>query len=203
MLPSSQPESAELVDRLKAGDSAAFSQVVDTLGPRMLAVARRMLRQEQDAQDAVQDAFLSAFKALATFDGRSQLSTWLHRITVNVCLMRLRTRRRKPEQPIETLLPTFLSDGHQTRRTPSWPGDPLGALGDQERSEQVRVMVAQLPEPFRVVLLLRDVEELSTSDTAAALGISENAVKTRLHRARQALRTLIEESMPDLTGSRS
>lgn len=183
---------ARLLERLRAGDSAAFEAVVLQAGGRMLAVARRMMRTEEDAQEAVQDAFLSAFKSLDRFDGRSQLATWLHRITINACLMKLRSQRRRPERSIEDLLPTILSDGHQTRSTLAWkPACDCGI----ERSESlalVRAKIGELPEPFREALMLRDIEGLSTEATAEALGITTAAVKTRLHRARQALRTLLE-----------
>jgi RNA polymerase sigma-70 factor (ECF subfamily) len=160
----------------------------------MLAVARRMLNREEDAQDAVQEAFLSAFKSLNQFDGRSQLTTWLHRITVNVCLMKLRSQRRRggPERSIEEFLPQFLEDGHQTRNMKAW--NPAGADGIERREtrELVRAKISELPEQYRVVLVLRDIEELSTEETAEVLGMNANAVKTRLHRARQALRTLLD-----------
>ncbi len=90
-----------LLERLRSGDDAAFEQLVREHGGRMLAVARRFLRQEEDARDAVQDAFLSAYRALEDFEGNARLSTWLHRIVVNAALMKLRTRRRKPERSIE------------------------------------------------------------------------------------------------------
>jgi RNA polymerase sigma-70 factor (ECF subfamily) len=161
-------------------------------GGRMLAVARRMLRSEEDARDAVQDAFLSAFRALESFQGDARLSTWLHRIVVNACLMKLRTRRRKPEESIEDLLPGFLEDGHQASPATPWRDD-VDALVDRERTrELVRTCIDRLPETHRTILLLRDVEDRDTDETAALLGLSPSAVKTRLHRARQALRTLLD-----------
>src|SRR5262245_51333955 len=90
-------DESSLLERLRAGDDAAFEQLVAAHAPRMLAVARRFMRDESDAQDAVQDAFLSAFKAIGAFAGGSALSTWLHSITVRACLMKLRSRRRKSE----------------------------------------------------------------------------------------------------------
>ena len=192
--PEPQSESA-LIEQLRAREPDAYTHLVTSCGPRMLAVARRMLSIEEDARDAVQDAFLSAFKALPTFDGRSQLATWLHRITVNACLMKLRTRRRRPECSIEELLPTFLSDGHQTRSTkPCVSGHDEPAV-DSQLAATVREKLHQIPEQYRTVLILRDIEGYSTEHTAAALGLSPNAVKTRLHRARQALRTLIEPAL--------
>lgn len=181
-----------LLERLRAGEDLAFEELMVLAGGRMLAVARRMMRTEEDAQDAVQDALLSAFKSLDRFDGRSQLTTWLHRITVNACLMKLRTQRRRPERPIEDLLPTFESDGHQTRDSKSWNRANPSGIEQEETRRLVREKINELPEQYRVVLVLRDIEELSTEETAEALGMTPNAVKTRLHRARQALRTLLE-----------
>jgi RNA polymerase sigma-70 factor (ECF subfamily) len=157
----------------------------------MLAVARRFLQQEQDAQDAVQDAFLSAFKAIDSFEGSSKLSTWLHRIVVNAALMKLRSRQRHPERPIEDLLPKFDSDGHR-HAGDGWATTIDTTARDRETREFVRQKINELPESYRTVLLLRDIEELSTDDTAQQLGITPGAVKTRLHRARLALRELID-----------
>ena len=190
----SESSDAQLLARLRAGESAAFDELVRAAGGRMLAVARRMLRTEEDARDAVQEAFLSAFKSLAKFDGRSQLTTWLHRITVNACLMKLRSQRRRggTERQIDDFLPEFLEDGHQQSSSKSWkPTDDPG-IERRETRELVRAKIAELPEQYRVVLVLRDIEELSTEETAAALDMTVNAVKTRLHRARQALRGLLD-----------
>jgi len=183
---------APLLARLRAGEDAAFDELLRAVGPRLLAVARRMLRSEDDALDAVQEAFLSAFKALDRFDGRSELSTWLHRITINVCLMRLRTLRRHPERSIEGLLPQFIEDGHQTNPSKSWKLIAQGGIEQAEVRRLVRSSIDQLPEQYRMVLLLRDIEELTTDETAQVLEITSNAVKTRLHRARQALRALLD-----------
>jgi RNA polymerase sigma-70 factor (ECF subfamily) len=182
-----------LIRRLKAGDEDAYAEVVRSLGGRMLAVARRFLHDEELARDAVQDAFLSAFRAIGTFDGDAQLSTWLHRIVVNASLMRLRTRRRKPEQSIEPLLPAFAEDGHHANRpVVAWTESAEQALLRREARARVRAAIADLPESYRTVLLLRDIEERSTREAADLLGISENALKLRLHRARQALATALK-----------
>ena len=111
---------ARLVARLKAGDQEAYEEVVRSLGGRMLAVARRFLNDEDAARDAVQDAFLSAFRGIQRFDAQAQLSTWLHRIVVNAALMRIRTRQRRPEQSIEPMLPVFADDGHHASAVVSW-----------------------------------------------------------------------------------
>jgi RNA polymerase sigma-70 factor (ECF subfamily) len=185
-----------LLARLRAGDQAAYETLVRAYSGRLLAITRRLLRIEEDARDAVQDAFLSAFRALPTFEEGSLLSTWLHRIAVNAALMKLRTRRRKPEDSIEDLLPNYLEDGHREdghrgNPTKSWK-EPGALLERQETRTLVRECIERLPESYRTVLLLRDIEELDTEEAARLLGISPNAVKIRLHRARQALRTLLD-----------
>lgn len=187
-----------LIESLRAGDDAAFQTLVETHIGRMLAVARRMLGNEEDANDAVQDAFLSAFKAIDRFEGNSQLGTWLHRITVNAALMKLRKRKRRSgEIAIEPLLPTFQDNGHMTKAPSAWSvtSDEL-ALQD-ERKRRIRHHIDSLPADYRDVVLLRDIEELDTRQTAQILDISESAVKTRLHRARQALRELLEQEFSE------
>ena len=184
-------DDADVLTRLRAGDPDAFELVVRTYGGRLLAVARRFVPTEEDAQDIVQSAYLNAFRSLDRFEGSSQLSTWLHRIVVNTALMKLRSRRRKPEQSIEELLPAFQEDGHHVEQFSDWaaPADEL--LQRQQTRAAVRACIAQLPENYREVLLLRDIEELSTQEVAAAMGLTPTAVKVRLHRARQALSTLL------------
>lgn len=184
-------DEATLVAQLRAGDEAAFEQVVRSYGGRMLAVARRIVSSEEDARDVVQDAFLNAFRSLDRFEGNAKLSTWLHRIVVNAALMKLRTRKRKPEQSIETLLPAYLDDGHHEERFQSWD-EPIDKVMERaENRELVRQQIDALPEGYRTVLVLRDIEGLDTEETANVLGLSVNATKIRLHRARQALRTLL------------
>src|SRR4030081_2057306 len=106
---------AALVSRLRAKDDEAFALLVRTYAGRLLRVARRFLKSEEDARDAVQDAFVSAFRSIGSFKAGSSLATWLHRIFVNSALMRLRTMKRHPEEDIEDLLPLFGPDGHQVK----------------------------------------------------------------------------------------
>jgi RNA polymerase sigma-70 factor (ECF subfamily) len=188
----SEAEEAALLERLRAGEADAFEEVVRENTPRMLVVARRMLRQEQDAEEVVQEAFLSAFRAMDRFAGGSRISTWLHRITVNAALMRLRSRRRRPETPIEELLPHFLEDGHHAEPPAAWRWSGEDLLQRKEAREAVRAGIEKLPENYRNVLILRDIEELDTAEVAELLDITTGAVKTRLHRARQALHELID-----------
>jgi RNA polymerase sigma-70 factor, ECF subfamily len=178
-----------LITRLQRGEERAFEELVRGHGGRLLSVARRFLGSSEDAQDAVQEAFIRAFKAIHTFEERAQLHTWLHRILVNTALMKLRERRRKPEQSIDELLPTFAADGHQTVESREW-SDAL--FERKETAGIVRAAIARLPESYRVVLVLRDIEERDTAETARILGTTTTVVKVRLHRARQALRTLLD-----------
>ncbi len=184
-------DDATLVVRLRAGDPAAYEFMVRTYGGRLLAVARGLLRRDEDAEDCVQSAYISAFKALPTFKGDCQLSTWLHRIVVNAALMKLRTRRRKPEESIEPLLPTYLEDGHHTEDFSAWAVQADRLIEQRETRAMVRAAIGALPESYRTVLILRDIEELSTEEVADKLACTANAVKIRLHRARQALGTVL------------
>jgi RNA polymerase sigma-70 factor (ECF subfamily) len=181
----------EWLERLRAGDEAAFERLVRREGPKLLAVTRRILRSEDDAEDAVQEAFLSACRGLERFQGDSKLSTWLHRIAVNAALMRLRARRCRPEESIDALLPSFDADGHHAEPMSERLFDPAQELDRQRTAARVRACIDRLPESHRLVILLRDIEELDTQQTADVLGIGPDAVKMRLHRARQALRTLL------------
>ena len=190
--PDAAAADAILLARLRTGDPAAYEDLVRTHSPRMLAVTRRILNSEDDAKDAVQDAFVSAFRGLPNFEGDSLLSTWLHRIAVNAALMKLRTRRRKPERSIETLLPSYLEDGHHAEHFQEWNLPVDKAMMRAELRAVVRQCIGELPDNYRTVLILRDIEELDTEETAARLGMTPNAVKIRLHRARQALRTLLD-----------
>jgi RNA polymerase sigma-70 factor, ECF subfamily len=184
-------DEATLIAQLRAGDEAAFEQVVRQYGGRLLAVARRIVGTEEDARDVVQEAFMNAFKSLDRFEGNAKLSTWLHRIAVNAALMKLRTRKRKPEQPIDSMLPGFNEDGHFEERFQSWEEPVDKALEREETRDLVRRQIDALPESYRTVLVLRDIEGLDTEETANMLGLSVNATKIRLHRARQALRTML------------
>lgn len=184
-------EEASLVDALRTGEEWAFESMVRLYGGRLLAVARRFARNDDDAQDIVQSAYLSAFRGLREFEGQCQLSTWLHRIVVNTALMKLRSRRRKPEESIEELLPTFQDDGHHVEQFSDWTASAEALLERKQTRATVRECIQRLPDNYRAVLMLRDIEERSTQDVADLLGMTPTAVKVRLHRARQALSTLL------------
>jgi RNA polymerase sigma-70 factor (ECF subfamily) len=185
-------QEAQFVAQLRAGEEQAYEALVRQYSGRMLAVAGRFLGCGDDSADAVQEAFVSAFQALPSFEGTSTLGTWLHRIVVNACLMKLRSRSRRRQVSIDELLPAFDATGHHARPVEPWPDSGYHRLSQAETQAQVRACIDRLPADYRTILLLRDIEELDTDTTAQVVGISVPAVKTRLHRARQALRTLLD-----------
>lgn len=196
------PAEAEvlLLEQLRRGEEQAYEMLVRANAGRMLATARRLLRDEEDARDAVQEAFLAAFRALPGFAGQSRLSTWLHRITVNAALMKLRSQRRRPELRLEDLAP----EPDETPRI-ALEQEPVFAAPDasvrvRERQLAVRAGLARLPADYRTAIELRDLEERDTEETARLLGTTPGAVKTRLHRARQALRALLPPELADAVG---
>jgi len=182
-----------LLRDLRAGREDAYAELVDAYGPRLFAVARRLMATDDDAHDAVQDGLLQAFRAIDAFQGASALSTWMHRIVVNAALMRLRARRSRPELALDDVVPGAVEDACPWGAPRAETSED--ALIRKELRCRVLMGIAKLPESYRTVLVLRDIEERSTAQTARALGITSNAVKTRLHRARRALRTILEPEM--------
>ncbi len=173
-------DEAELVTRLRTGDDAAYVQLVRDHSTAMTAVARRFLGDTSETAEAVQDAFVSAFRAMHSFEGTAKLGTWLHRVTVNACLLKLRGRRRSRFVALE-------AEQYAANTPPSDSGLSLA-----ETCERVRAGVAQLPTTYRNVIQLRDLDGLSMEETAARLGINCGTVKVRLFRARQALKSILE-----------
>ena len=186
-----EPDLPALIDTLRERTPARV--LVGRAGGAYRTGTQLSLREDHAAaRDAVQDAFVSAFTSIGAFESGSMLSTWLHRIVVNASLMRLRTKRRKPEASIEELLPDYQADGHRLLRAENDPY-PDELVEREQLLTLLRSCVQELPESYRQVYLLRDVEELSNEEVALAMGLTPNAVKIRLHRARQALMTLVQQ----------
>ena len=185
-------DEAALLAALKAGQPHAYEELVRTHSPRLLAVIRLITPSE--AEDALQETFLSAFRAIASFDGRAKIGTWLHRIAVNAALMRKRRQKSRAEISIDALQPEFEKGMHKSRPTEfAAPVTSEGGI-DIEQKERLLLALAQLPEEFRVVVMLRDAEGLESAAVAAALGISDSLVRQRLHRGRLALVKLMTSS---------
>ncbi len=195
MTRSPQPDGPDLLGLLKSGQPEATERFVRDHAGWMLAVARRILKENSLAEDAVQGAFANIFKALDRFDGRSAIKTWMHTIVVNQALMLLRRQKRLKEDLVDDLQPVFDKNG--CRVEDLWPTfeTPETLMQQSQVRDRVKQEIEALPDAYRIVLLLRDVEELSTAETAAALDMSEAAVKVRLHRARAALKKRLEPMM--------
>lgn len=175
-----------------AGGVPEPEALVRTHAGWMLKLAERLLRDRALAEDVVQEALIRALNALDSFEGRASLKTWLHRITVNTALTKLKQRKRLAEESIDEYLPEF--DRHDCRVEPPWP--TLATVDDVMQSEQLRRHVfdaiGRLPDAYRLVLELRDIEGYDTNEVAELLEISASNVKVRLHRARAALKKLLE-----------
>jgi RNA polymerase sigma-70 factor (ECF subfamily) len=176
----------ELVNQAKGGSLDAFSELVSRHERKILRLTQHITGNREDAEDALQDSFLKAFSRIGQFQGDSQFYTWLVRIAVNESLMRLRKRRAHPtvslDEPIQT------EDDFLPREHADWDDDPERHYAQQELREILDSAVQSLPPIFRAVFVLRDLEEMSTEETAQMLDLSVPAVKSRLLRARLQLR---------------
>ena len=173
-----------LIAGLRAGDDTAYEVLVQKYTRRLFQVAHRILDDRADAQDCLQEAFLQVFLHIETFQARAALSTWLYRIVTNAALMKLRTRARRKEESLEILFPLRMDSGEQACVALS----PEAIHVRHERARLVWQAVGQLPRTYRTTFILRELEDHTTQQTAAALGASPNAVKIRVHRARTALK---------------
>lgn len=196
----SEPQgfAAEFIDRLTDGDRAAFAELVEKTSPRIFGLALRMLGNEQDAEDVLQETYIKAFKALPEFEGRSSVETWLYRIAANESLMAL--RKKKPlTQAVE-----LDDDREEVESLPQivdWRFLPEKELMSGETRSMLKQAADKLSAPLKMVFFLRDVEGLSGKDTAQILGINENAVKTRLVRARLKLRDELSDYFRERVGT--
>ncbi|HVV09099.1 RNA polymerase sigma factor SigM [Amycolatopsis sp.] len=168
------PTDADLIAAHASGDPHAFSELVRRHRDRMWAVALRTLRDPEEAADALQDAFISAFRAAGNFRAESQVTTWLHRIVVNACLDRVRRKQARPTVPLPE---TGFNE----------PAAPRDSMADRETRLVISDALAQLPEEQRAPIVLVDVEGYSVSETAKMLGIAEGTVKSRCARGRAKL----------------
>ncbi len=162
----------------------AFSQVVEDYADFAYNVAFRMLRNQEDAEDAVQEAFISAYRSFARFKGESKVSTWLYRIVVNACLMKIRKEKSRSKYLVET--------GYNDEIVSDWGNDPEDAAMNSELRGVVENGLDSLSPDLRAAIVLRDVQGVSTEEGAEAMGLSISAFKSRLHRGRLLLRQHID-----------
>ncbi len=189
---------SELVTRAKAGDRAAIRTIVRQNNRRLFRVARSILKDDWEAEDAVQEAYVRAFNQLAGFEGRSKLSTWLTRIVVNEALGRL--RKRRPETATAAELDT--AAGQDAATIIPFPLtaqlDPERAMAQSEINAMLEKAIDALPDVYRVILVARVIEEMSIEETAELFDLNPETVKTRLHRARALLRQDMEQKFGPL-----
>jgi RNA polymerase sigma-70 factor, ECF subfamily len=179
-------DESALVAQAKAGDQNAFAELVNRYERKIYRLAKNITRNDEDAEDVLQDAFLKAYTHLDSFKGDSKFYTWIVRIAVNEALMRLRKRKTDRSVPLDE--PVELGEETVQREIAVWEDNPEQQYSQEEWRRILDDAVDTLKPDFRTVFVLRDIEELSTEETAEALGISVPAVKSRLLRARLALR---------------
>jgi RNA polymerase sigma-70 factor, ECF subfamily len=184
----------DLVRIAQAGDNRAFDELVRRYRDKVYRLSYKILRHEEDAAEALQDAFLSAYRGLKNFKVESTFSTWLYRIATNASLMKYRRRREGHVSLEQSQSP----DGSgEPLQIPDWSAQPLGDLLNSETREVMQEGIAKLPEELRTVFVLRDIEELSNAEVAEILNLSVAAVKSRLHRARIFLRDRLNRYFAD------
>jgi RNA polymerase sigma-70 factor (ECF subfamily) len=190
----SQVSDDQLVARVKQGDEAAFEEVLRRHELKVYNLTRGIMGNEDDARDAMQDAFLSVFRSIGRFREQSSLSTWIYRIAVNAALMKLRRRRQDQKNvPIDDYMPSFDEDGHRVAVVPDWHPAADEVLLNKELAGLLRQWITELAPEYRTVFLLRDQEGLGNEEVAAVLNLSVAAVKSRLHRARLYLRERVKK----------
>jgi len=185
-------EDAELLSRLRSGDASAIELLMASYAARVYRLVYGVTRNEADAQEVVQDVFLTVFRKHAAFEGRSALSSWIYRIAMNAALNKRRGKRVEVETSFDADLPTYLADGHRAGERAyllaDWSQTPEAAVLSGESRTVITTAIESLPDHYRAVLILRDVEGLSNEEVATAIGDTIASVKSRLHRARMVVR---------------
>jgi RNA polymerase sigma-70 factor (ECF subfamily) len=189
---------AELVPLLKAGEPAAFEEILRRYEGKVFSLVRGLTRNDSDAQDALQDTFLSVYQKIGSFKGESSLSTWIYRVAVNAALMKIRKRKQDDRTvPIDEYLPAFDGAGHVVALP---DGAPLAdqVLLNKELAGYLKESIQALPPDDRAIVILRDQEGMSNEEVAAVMGLSVPAIKSRLHRARLYLRARLSRYRQDV-----
>ena len=180
-----------LIEELRRGRPEAVEALFDRFHGKIYNLAMSILKNESDAEEATQDVFLTVFQKAHTFKGNSALYSWIYRICVNACLMRLRGKKRSETVSIEEFMPVFTEEGMHADPVGDWSKEVERKMLDKELGGVIRKFTDRLLEKYRVVFILSDVEGLSNEETAQILGLTVPAVKSRLHRARLYLRERI------------
>lgn len=184
-----------LLKEAAGGNATAIETLMSRYGNRVYRLAYGITRNAADAEEIVQDVFWQLVRKGGEFEGRAAVASWIYRVTTNVALNKRRGKRREVETSLDDCLPTYEADGHRAGAraflVADWSARPDHELLSGETRRILEEAIDRLPEHYRAVLVLRDVEELSNEEVAASVGDSVSAVKTRLHRARMALREIL------------
>lgn len=185
-----------LIARVKAGDHEAFDALFTRYFPTVYRQAFRLVGTQAEAEEVVQEVFLTIYEKVQTFRGKSAFSTWLYRVTMNAALSRLRRRKRSEELPLDDYLPRFREDGHHlVRPVVDWSNELEGRLAKAEVGRLLQEALDQLPPVDKAVVVLSDMEGLSNLEIGTTLGLTVSAVKSRLHRSRLFLRGKLAVSL--------
>jgi len=187
----------KLIEKAKEGNKAALAQLVQKYSDRIYNLALRILRNHEDAEDILQETFLTVIEKLHTFDGRSSFFTWIYRIATNASLMKLRKKKVVFQQLNDN--PDF-QDSVESRVFIDWSQDPSITIYDQEVKKKIDEAINKLPDIYRSVFILRDIEGLSIKETSDIMSITEENVKIRLRRARQFLRDYLSDYFEERIG---
>lgn len=181
-------EDQKLVEALQRGEPGAVEALLDRYGGWIYRVARRLLNDPRDVEEVTQDVLLTVVRKIQTFKGEAAFSSWLYRIAVNAAYQRLRAKRARPEVSLEPFLPVFDDEGRYIEPVVDWSSKLNDPAVAGETRAAIERSLSRLPEEYRVVIQLHDVEELPNEEVAATLGLTVAAVKSRVHRARLFLR---------------
>jgi RNA polymerase sigma-70 factor (ECF subfamily) len=186
-----------IIEGLKKRDEQSVVDLIEKYQGRIYNLAISILRNEGDAEEITQDVFMTVYQKVDSFKGDSAFFSWIYRICVNACLMRLRNRKRTDAVSIEDFMPVFTEDGRHASEIGDWSREVERRVLNRELGDVLRTFIAELSEKYRVVLVLSDVEGLSNEETANILGLTIPAVKSRLHRARLYLRERLEKYLSE------
>lgn len=180
---------ASLIEGVKAGDHCSFNEIFEENFPRVYRLAHKLLGNSSDAEDVVQEVFLLVYRKTITFEGKSDFSTWLYRLTANTALSRLREIKKYRKVFVDEYLPQFNNDGHhKVRPVADWSLQVDKLVSDKQFSGLIHEAIDQLKPLDKAVIVMSDLEEMTNREIGDALGLSLQAVKSRLHRARLFLR---------------
>lgn len=187
----------ELIREAKSGDRSAFTLLVKRYEDTVFRFSLKLCRDREKAEETLQDTFINVYRKLGSFDGKSKFSTWLYTVVANNCLMKRRKRKlQELEESLELLdHPASSPDGRFTHQVARWEDSPADILLGKELRHLLDASILKLPEIYRAVFILRDVEGKSNEETARVLGISQEAAKSRLRRARAFLREQLDPYM--------